>query len=44
MHFTEAEERQIVMWENLNADEYLRKTERKKMSSTDNRVKEMHER
>ena len=42
MTFTDTEVKQILGWENINADEYLRKSQLKEKNSTHYRVKQMH--
>ena len=44
MKLSEAEERQLVTWENMNADEYLRKTHDDEKESMENKVKDTSER
>ena len=44
MTFSEGEEKQLVLWENMNADEYIRKNHDAEKQLIDNQVKETNER
>ena len=44
MEMTEGEEKQLVVWENLNADDYLRDSVAQEKMTMENQVKETNER
>ena len=41
--FTEVEDRRLVLWENMNADEYRRRTLFEQTQNTDSRVEDTNE-
>ena len=44
MRLSESEERQLIIWENLAADEYLRRTQADEMEKMEAQVKSTNER
>ena len=44
MKLSESEERQLVIWENMNADEYLRQTQSDEEAKMESQVKATNER
>lgn len=44
MDFSEPEVKQLILWENICADDYKRRTDKEEKESIDHRVKETNER
>ena len=43
MNFSAMDERELLMWENVNADEYLRSSESKDRKTQENLLRETHD-